>query len=222
MADEQRAAHVIRPLTPETYPGLAGARRRSTTACGAAATARTSTTTPRRPRGRDYGDPEFKLRLVEEGIAHAALVFDGDHAIAWCEYGSPEELPRIYHRKQYDAGEANPAPWRITCFFVDRDHRRSGVAREALEGALDLIAQAGRRRGRLVPQRASRPARGPRRRSSTTAHAPCSRRPASRSSGTSARARPSCARRSRPGSSPDGLPGQQDQRRMQRVSSGEG
>jgi len=33
--------------------------------------------------------------------------------------------------------------WRITCFFVDRDHRRSGVAREALDGALELIAQAG-------------------------------------------------------------------------------
>jgi hypothetical protein len=65
--------------------------------------------------------PTFKQRLVEEGVAHAALVFDGDDAIAWCEYGSPAELPGIYHRnKQYDAGEGNPAPWRITCFFVDR------------------------------------------------------------------------------------------------------
>ncbi|HWR84825.1 MAG TPA: GNAT family N-acetyltransferase, partial [Rhodoglobus sp.] len=33
--------------------------------------------------------------------------------------------------------------WRITCFFVDRDHRRSGAALEALDGALQLIAQAG-------------------------------------------------------------------------------
>jgi ribosomal protein S18 acetylase RimI-like enzyme len=32
-----------------------------------------------------------------------------------------------------------PALCRITCFFVDRDHRRSGVAREALDGALELI-----------------------------------------------------------------------------------
>jgi len=69
--------------------------------------------------------------------------FHGDAAIAWCEYGSPIELPGIYHRKQYDAGETSPAPWRITCFFVDRDHRRSGVAREALDGALALIAEAG-------------------------------------------------------------------------------
>jgi hypothetical protein len=32
-----------------------------------------------------------KRRLVEEGRAHAALVYDGDEAVAWCEYGSPEE-----------------------------------------------------------------------------------------------------------------------------------
>ena len=70
-------------------------------------------------------------------------MFEGDAAIARCEYGSPVELPGIYHRKQYDASESNPARWRITCFFVDRDHRRSGVAYQALEGALMLIAKAG-------------------------------------------------------------------------------
>ena len=86
---------------------------------------------------------EATLRERELDFLDAALVFEGDDAIAWCEYGSPLELPGIYHRKQYDAGETRQAPWRITCFFVDRDHRRSGVAREALDGALDLIAKAG-------------------------------------------------------------------------------
>jgi hypothetical protein len=37
----------------------------------------------------------LKRRLVAEGIAHAALVHDGDRAVAWAEYGSPEELPNI-------------------------------------------------------------------------------------------------------------------------------
>jgi hypothetical protein len=39
------------------------------------------------------GNRALKKRLVEEGGAHAALVFDGDEAVAWCQYGSPEELP---------------------------------------------------------------------------------------------------------------------------------
>jgi GNAT superfamily N-acetyltransferase len=31
----------------------------------------------------------------------------------------------------------------VTCFFVDRNYRRKGVAGVALRGALDLIAAAG-------------------------------------------------------------------------------
>jgi GNAT superfamily N-acetyltransferase len=78
------------------------------------------------------------------GKAHAALVFDGDVAVAWCQYGSPEELPRIYHRKEWEAGlTGEPPAYRITCIFVDRDYRRKGSAAVAVRGALDLIAKAG-------------------------------------------------------------------------------
>jgi hypothetical protein len=85
----------------------------------------------------------LKQRLVDEGRAHAALVFDEDEAVAWCEYGSPEELPNIYHRKQYEA-ELDALPdYRITCIFVDKNHRRSGLTEVALRGALELISLAG-------------------------------------------------------------------------------
>ena len=33
--------------------------------------------------------------------------------------------------------------WRISCFFVDRDHKREGVAKAALGGALRIIAANG-------------------------------------------------------------------------------
>ena len=89
------------------------------------------------------GNRAFKQKMVEDGIAHAALVMDGDAAVGWAEYGTPAELPNIYHRKQYDASGIEPTDYRITCFFVDRDHRKRGVAELALGGALDAIAQAG-------------------------------------------------------------------------------
>lgn len=85
----------------------------------------------------------YKEWLVQQGRAHAALVFDGEAAVGWCEYGPPEELPNIYHRKEYEAGLGQAPDYRLTCFFVDRDYRRKGVAAVALQGALDLIAQAG-------------------------------------------------------------------------------
>jgi GNAT superfamily N-acetyltransferase len=89
------------------------------------------------------GNRAIKERLVRDGQAHAALVFDGDVAVAWCQYGSPEELPGIYHLKEYLAGLDQLPDYRLTCFFVDRDYRRRGVAAVALAGALDLIANAG-------------------------------------------------------------------------------
>jgi GNAT superfamily N-acetyltransferase len=85
----------------------------------------------------------LKERLVHEGRAHAALVFDGGTAVAWCQFGSPAELPNVYHRKEIEArGEGLP-DYRVTCFFVDRKYRREGVAAIALRGALRLIEQAG-------------------------------------------------------------------------------
>lgn len=86
---------------------------------------------------------EQKLARVRAGQAHAALVFDGEEALGWCQFGSPDELPRIKHRRAYEAEPPAPADWRITCFYVDKHHRRQGVADAALGGALDLIAAAG-------------------------------------------------------------------------------
>ena len=86
---------------------------------------------------------ELKERLVRTGGAHAALVFDGDEAVAWCQYGPPSELPNIYHRKEYDETSERDPDYRITCLFVDKRYRRSGVSAVAVQGVLDLVAAAG-------------------------------------------------------------------------------
>jgi GNAT superfamily N-acetyltransferase len=85
----------------------------------------------------------LKERLVNEGRAHAALVFDKEEAVAWCQYGTPAELPNIYHRKEYEAALDRLPDYQLTCFFVDKKYRRTGVAGVALSGALQLIAEAG-------------------------------------------------------------------------------
>lgn len=85
----------------------------------------------------------YKERLVREGGAHAALVYHDDAVVGWCEYGSPDELPGIAHRKEVEAPGSPRPDYRLTCFFVDRRYRRQGVAVAALAGALELIAAAG-------------------------------------------------------------------------------
>lgn len=87
-----------------------------------------------------------KRRLLSEGRAHAILVYDMETPVGWCQYGPSEELPRIdggrYYRKVKQP-TGNRKLWRITCFFVERSHRRKGVAKAGLAGALASIARQG-------------------------------------------------------------------------------
>lgn len=82
-----------------------------------------------------------KENLVRTNRAHAALVYDGADIVGWCQFGPPAELPA--RMSGYGKlGVALP-DWRITCFFVDRDRRREGIAKAALAGALRMIAAKG-------------------------------------------------------------------------------
>ena len=90
--------------------------------------------------GQNRSEKECRVR---EGRAHAALVYDDATCVGWCQFGAPDELPRIKHRRAYLDALGAPPDWRITGFFVDRRHRRSGVASTALEGALQEIARLG-------------------------------------------------------------------------------
>ena len=52
-------------------------------------------------------------------------------AQGWCQFGDPEELSNIKHRRRYDQEPPLLPDWRITCFYVDRRHRGEGIARLA-------------------------------------------------------------------------------------------
>ncbi len=93
-----------------------------------------------KPGGDHRAQKECRVR---EGRAHASLVYEGDAAVGWCQFGSPEELPRIKHRKRYEGDLERLPDWRITCFFVDKEYRGKGVTSAALAGALEQISALG-------------------------------------------------------------------------------
>lgn len=105
-------------------------------------------TTPQANRDR-------KLSRVRAGTAHAALVFDADDCVGWCQFGVPEELPRIKSRAAYERESTVPPDWRIACCYVGKGHRRQGVATAVLAGALDLIARLGGGRAEGYPEDAA-------------------------------------------------------------------
>ena len=84
-----------------------------------------------------------KLKRVLDGSTHAALVLEGDECVGWCQFGAPEEVPRIKNRAAYEKELSDLPDWRIACCYVGKGHRRQGVATAALAGAVDLIAGLG-------------------------------------------------------------------------------
>jgi GNAT superfamily N-acetyltransferase len=86
---------------------------------------------------------EWKHDRVRSGTAHAALVFDGEDCVGWCQFGAPDEVPLIKNRAAYEKSQTTSPDWRIACCFVGKGHRRHGVATAALSGALQLIAGFG-------------------------------------------------------------------------------
>ena len=86
---------------------------------------------------------ERKHDRVRSGTAHAALVFDGEDCVGWCQFGAPDELPLIKNRAAYEKSQTTSPDWRIACCYAGKGHRRRGVATAALAGALDLIAGLG-------------------------------------------------------------------------------
>lgn len=102
---------------------------------------------------KDISHRAVKEERVSTGRAHAALVFDESGlAQGWCQYGSPEELPNIKHRRKYEQAPPPLPDWRIACFYVDRKHRGEGIARLALEGALHQIAELGGGTVEAIPE----------------------------------------------------------------------
>jgi ribosomal protein S18 acetylase RimI-like enzyme len=138
MADD----FTVRALTPETWDAFAALVEKHNGIFGGCWCIWFHPDGPERGQGYE-GNRRLKRTYVEQGRAHAALVFDGDQAVAWCQYGTPEELPNMKHRKDYESAGDPPPDYRLTCIFIDRDYRRKGLTWIALNGALDLIAQAG-------------------------------------------------------------------------------
>lgn len=87
-----------------------------------------------------------KRELVAQGRSHGILVYADGQPVGWCQYGPRDEAPRIDRGRYYRMLGLKEEPekvWRITCFVVDRDFRKQGVASTALKAALASIEKQG-------------------------------------------------------------------------------
>ena len=97
-------------------------------------------------KGHGPDNKKAKKALVKRRRTHGVIVYSGNTPVGWVQYGPRPELPRIEGSKTYQSLSLNDERkrlWRITCFFVDRNNRRRGVAGFGLDAALVAIKKKG-------------------------------------------------------------------------------
>ena len=88
-----------RPQPPQTWPAFDAMVQRHNGIFGGCWCIWFHPDGPERGQGAE-ANRALKKAYVEQGKAHAALVMDGDEAVAWAEYGILVELPTLHHRKE--------------------------------------------------------------------------------------------------------------------------
>ena len=134
--------YVTRPLTPETWDDFAALVEANNGVWGGCwcigfhlgGIARDSTLAERRAAKRAH---------VDDGTVHQVLVYRDGECVGWIQYGPPTEVATIKNPGAYEKDLVALPDWRIGCVFTGSRHRREGVARAGLAGALSAIGAAG-------------------------------------------------------------------------------
>lgn len=85
-------------------------------------------------------------RLVREGVPTGLIGYAGREPVGWIAVGPRETLPALDRSRVLRRLDDAPV-WSITCLFVAKGHRGSGVARQLVAAAVE---HARKRGGRIV------------------------------------------------------------------------
>lgn len=74
--------------------------------------------------------------ITESGRMPGLLAFLDSVPVGWCSLGPREEFGRINRSPVLKRIDGEPV-WSIVCFFIDRDHRGTGIGASLLRAAVE-------------------------------------------------------------------------------------
>lgn len=73
--------------------------------------------------------------LVQDGAQPGLVAYVGDEPVGWVAVAPRGEYPRLDRSRKLKPVDDQPV-WSIPCFYIDRRHRRRGVAARLLDAAV--------------------------------------------------------------------------------------
>jgi GNAT superfamily N-acetyltransferase len=90
---------------------------------------------------RPEDNREAKLRRVSEGRTHGLLAFDGELAVGAIQLEPRASLVKLTARMPYRDLGPDEGCWSIGCLLVRPSHRRRGVSRALVLGAIEHLSR---------------------------------------------------------------------------------
>jgi GNAT superfamily N-acetyltransferase len=88
------------------------------------------------------GSREVFERFAEARAAPVGvLAYDDGRPVGWCAVAPRSEFPRLVRAKAWLGGDRDA--WVVTCFYIHRSVRRTGLSRALLDAATALAAEHG-------------------------------------------------------------------------------
>lgn len=97
---------------------------------------------------RSFSPQERKAGLrswVRSGAEPGLLAYRGGKPVGWCALAPRSEYAALRTSRKLKPVDDTPGVWSITCYFVAKEHRRSGVMRALLEAATRHARRKGAR-----------------------------------------------------------------------------
>lgn len=81
-------------------------------------------------------------KLVAKGIVPGLLAYGGDEPIGWCALAPRSDYPALARSRVLRPVDDQPC-WSVACFFIDKRHRKQGVATALLQAAAEYVRGQG-------------------------------------------------------------------------------
>jgi len=85
-------------------------------------------------------------KLVDGGHTPGIIAYQNGQPIAWCSV-APRKSFSVLERSRILRPVDEQPVWSVVCFFVAKEHRRSGLSVKLLKAAIDFVREQG---GRIV------------------------------------------------------------------------
>jgi len=103
-------------------------------------------------RGREFdavaGDVarQKQKAIVDSKVVPGLVAYSEGYPVGWIAVEPRSAYPRLEHSRVLKPVDDQPV-WSITCFFIEKKHRRLGISVELLKSAVDHVRKQG---GKIV------------------------------------------------------------------------